>query len=160
MAEGSLPFAVKLASVSSPAPTRSSTTRRRLSSSCSTLPDHVVRGPLDALTHAGRASSSRTSSGPRIRRAPRASSSFVPCDGLDVSRPGSAPKGLPKDIVAKLNMAVVEALADPAVRSRLSEVGYEVFPRERQTPEALAALQKADAAKWWPVIRELGLKAE
>jgi tripartite-type tricarboxylate transporter receptor subunit TctC len=71
-----------------------------------------------------------------------------------------APKGLPKDIVAKLNMAVVEALADPAVRSRLSEVGYEVFPRERQTPEALAALQKADAAKWWPVIRELGLKAE
>ena len=53
-----------------------------------------------------------------------------------------------------------EALADPAVRSGLSEVGYEVFPRERQTPDALAALQKADAAKWWPVIRELGLKAE
>ena len=67
---------------------------------------------------------------------------------------------MPKEIVAKLNGVVVEALADPAVRSRLSEVGYEVFPRERQTPEALAALQKADAAKWWPVIRELGLKAE
>jgi hypothetical protein len=46
------------------------------------------------------------------------------------------------------------------VRSRLAELGYEVFPREQQTPEALAALQKADAEKWWPIIRELGLKAE
>jgi len=54
----------------------------------------------------------------------------------------------------------VEALADPGVRTRLVELGYEVFPRERQTPEALAALQKADAAKWWPIIKELGLKAE
>jgi tripartite-type tricarboxylate transporter receptor subunit TctC len=70
------------------------------------------------------------------------------------------PKGLPKDIVGRLNAAIVEALADPAVRSRLGELGYEVFPRERQAPEALAALQKADAAKWWPIIKELGLKAE
>jgi tripartite-type tricarboxylate transporter receptor subunit TctC len=71
-----------------------------------------------------------------------------------------APKGTPKDIISKLNAAAVEALADPAVRSRFAELGYEVFPRERQTADALAALQKADAEKWWPIIKELGIKAE
>jgi tripartite-type tricarboxylate transporter receptor subunit TctC len=71
-----------------------------------------------------------------------------------------APKGTPQDVIGKLNAAAVEALADPAVRSRVADLGYEIFPRERQTPEALAALQKADAAKWWPIIKELGIKAE
>jgi tripartite-type tricarboxylate transporter receptor subunit TctC len=71
-----------------------------------------------------------------------------------------APKGTPKDMVGRFNAAAVEALTDAAVRARLAELGYEVFQRERQTPEALAALQKADAAKWWPIIKELGLKAE
>jgi len=70
------------------------------------------------------------------------------------------PRGTPKEIIGKLNAAVVEALAEPAARSRLAELGYEAFPRERQTPETLAALQKADAEKWWPVIKELGIKAE
>jgi hypothetical protein len=55
-----------------------------------------------------------------------------------------------------LNTAVVEALADPAAHSRLAELGYEVFSRERQTPEALAGLQKADADKWWPIIKSWG----
>jgi tripartite-type tricarboxylate transporter receptor subunit TctC len=71
-----------------------------------------------------------------------------------------APKGTPKDIIDKLNSAAVEALADAAVRSRLVDFAYEVFPRERQTPEALDALVKADAEKWWPIIKELGIKAE
>jgi tripartite-type tricarboxylate transporter receptor subunit TctC len=71
-----------------------------------------------------------------------------------------APKGTPKDIIGKLNAAAVEALADPTVRSRVADLGQEIFPRESQTPEALAALQKADAAKWWPIIKELGIKAE
>jgi tripartite-type tricarboxylate transporter receptor subunit TctC len=71
-----------------------------------------------------------------------------------------APKGTPRDIVAKLDAATVDALADPAVRSRLADLGYEVFPRERQTPEALNAMQKADAEKWWPIIKESGIKAE
>jgi tripartite-type tricarboxylate transporter receptor subunit TctC len=71
-----------------------------------------------------------------------------------------APKGTPKDIIGKLNAAAVEALADPAVRSRLADLGEEIFPREQQTPEALGALVKADAEKWWPFIRELGIKAE
>jgi hypothetical protein len=56
--------------------------------------------------------------------------------------------------------AAVEALADPAVRTRLVELGTEIFPREQQTPEALGTLQKADAAKWWPIIKQLGIKAE
>jgi tripartite-type tricarboxylate transporter receptor subunit TctC len=71
-----------------------------------------------------------------------------------------APRGTPRDVVNKLNGAAVAALADPAVRSRLVDLGFEVFPRERQTPDALGALVKADAAKWWPIIKELGIKAE
>jgi tripartite-type tricarboxylate transporter receptor subunit TctC len=70
------------------------------------------------------------------------------------------PRGTPKDIIGKLNAAAVEALADPAVRSRLVELGFEVFPREQQTPEGLGALVKAGAKKWWPIIKELGIKAE
>jgi len=69
-----------------------------------------------------------------------------------------APKGTPKDTIERLNGAAVEALADPAVRSRLAELGYEAFPRGEQTPEALAAMQRATAEKWWPIIRELGIK--
>ena len=71
-----------------------------------------------------------------------------------------APKGTPKDIIGKLNAAAVEALADPAVRSRLAALGMEIFPREQQTPEALGALVKADAEKWWPVIKASGIRAE
>jgi tripartite-type tricarboxylate transporter receptor subunit TctC len=56
-----------------------------------------------------------------------------------------APKATPKDVVDKLNGVVVEALADPVVRSRFGDLGFEVFPREKQTPEALTAMQKADA---------------
>jgi tripartite-type tricarboxylate transporter receptor subunit TctC len=71
-----------------------------------------------------------------------------------------APKGTPKNVIDKLNVATVGALADPVVRSRLADLGYEVLSRARQTPEGLGALQKADAAKWWPIIKELGIKAE
>jgi tripartite-type tricarboxylate transporter receptor subunit TctC len=71
-----------------------------------------------------------------------------------------APRGTPNDIIGKLNAAAVEALADPAVRSRLADLGMEVFSRERQTPETLGALVKADAERWWPIIKELGIKAE
>jgi tripartite-type tricarboxylate transporter receptor subunit TctC len=71
-----------------------------------------------------------------------------------------APRGTSRDIVSKLNAAAVEALADPAVRSRLAEFGFDVFPRERQTPQALGTMVKADAEKWWPIIKEFGIKAE
>jgi tripartite-type tricarboxylate transporter receptor subunit TctC len=71
-----------------------------------------------------------------------------------------APRGTPKDIIGKLNSAAMETLADSAVRSRLVDLGYEVFRREQQTPEALGALVKADAEKWWPIIKEFKIKAE
>jgi tripartite-type tricarboxylate transporter receptor subunit TctC len=71
-----------------------------------------------------------------------------------------APKGTPAEIIGKLNAAAVAALADPTVRSRLVDLGCEVFPRAQQTPQALGALQRADAEKWWPIIKELGIKAE
>jgi tripartite-type tricarboxylate transporter receptor subunit TctC len=71
-----------------------------------------------------------------------------------------APKGTPKEIIGRLNAAARDALADPAVRSRLADLGMEVFPRKQQTPEALGALQKADAEKWWPLIKEFGIRAE
>jgi tripartite-type tricarboxylate transporter receptor subunit TctC len=71
-----------------------------------------------------------------------------------------APKGTPKEIIGRLNAAAVEALADPAARSRFVDIGLEVFPRERQTPETLGALVKAGAEKWWPIIKEFGIKAE
>jgi tripartite-type tricarboxylate transporter receptor subunit TctC len=71
-----------------------------------------------------------------------------------------APKNVPKEIIGKLNSAAVEALADQGVRSRLADLGFEVYPRERQTPEALNAIRKADAEKWWPIIKELGIKPE
>jgi tripartite-type tricarboxylate transporter receptor subunit TctC len=71
-----------------------------------------------------------------------------------------APKSTPKSVVEQLNVAIVEALADPTVRSRLSGLGEQIFPREQQTPESLAALQKAEMEKWWPIIREANIKVE
>jgi tripartite-type tricarboxylate transporter receptor subunit TctC len=70
------------------------------------------------------------------------------------------PKGTPKDIVAKLNGAVVKALADPTVRQRFLDQGQEVPPREQQTQEALAAYHKAEIEKWWPIIKAANIKAE
>jgi tripartite-type tricarboxylate transporter receptor subunit TctC len=59
-----------------------------------------------------------------------------------------------------LNAAVVEALAQPAVRAKLAELGQDIFPREKQTPEALAAFQRAAIEKWWPIIKDGNIKVE
>jgi len=64
-----------------------------------------------------------------------------------------APKGTPKDVIAKLNAAVVETLSDPAVRKRLTDQGWAVASREQQTPEALGAYHQAEIKKWWPIIK-------
>jgi tripartite-type tricarboxylate transporter receptor subunit TctC len=71
-----------------------------------------------------------------------------------------APKGTLKDVVLKLNGAVVDALNDPAVRSLLVDLGQEIPPRDQQTPEALGAFQRAEIEKWWPIIKAAGVKAE
>ena len=71
-----------------------------------------------------------------------------------------APKGTPKDVIAKLNGALVEALADPAVKARFTELGLDVASREQQTPEGLAAFHKAEIEKWWPIIKATKIKGE
>jgi tripartite-type tricarboxylate transporter receptor subunit TctC len=71
-----------------------------------------------------------------------------------------APRGTPKDVITKLNAAVVTALADPAVQQRYAAQGQDIWPRDQQTPNALAAHHKAEIEKWWPIIKAAHLKAE
>ena len=71
-----------------------------------------------------------------------------------------APKGTRKDVIATLDAAVVETLADPVVRQRLIDLGQESWPRDKQTPQALAAQQKAEIEKWWPIIKAANIRAE
>ena len=79
-------------------------------------------------------------------------------------QPCLTPNGLAspsqQKIIDRLNGAAVEALADPTARSRLVQLGMEIFPREQQTPQALGSLQKADAEKWWPLIKAANIRRE
>jgi tripartite-type tricarboxylate transporter receptor subunit TctC len=70
------------------------------------------------------------------------------------------PKNTPKDIVATLNATMVQVLADPAVKERLADLGIQTSPLDQQSPEALRELQKAEAERWWPIIKAANLKAE
>jgi tripartite-type tricarboxylate transporter receptor subunit TctC len=69
-----------------------------------------------------------------------------------------APKDTPKEIIAKLNAAVVEALADPVIVKRFAAMGLDIPPRDKQTPEALADHQQAEVKKWWPMIKAADIK--
>ncbi len=71
-----------------------------------------------------------------------------------------APKATPQDIIMKVNAAVVSALGDAAVKERFAALGQDIWPKDQQTPQALAAVYKADTEKWWPIIRAEGLHAE
>jgi tripartite-type tricarboxylate transporter receptor subunit TctC len=71
-----------------------------------------------------------------------------------------APKGTPPDAIAKVSRAVAEALADAKVEQRLREIGQEPFPPAQRSPSAMAAFQRAEADKWWPIIKAAGLKGE
>jgi len=70
------------------------------------------------------------------------------------------PRGMPKEVVAKLNGAMMQALTDPKVRERIAVLGLEIAPREQQSPEGLAAFHKAELDKWWPVIKAANIKVE
>lgn len=70
------------------------------------------------------------------------------------------PKATPREIVAKLNAALVKTLADPDIRSRLAKIAQDIFPPDQQTPAALAAYHKAEIDKWWPIIKEAGIKPQ
>jgi tripartite-type tricarboxylate transporter receptor subunit TctC len=71
-----------------------------------------------------------------------------------------APKATPREIVNAVNRAVVASLADPKVRERLDSQAIEIAAREKQTPEALAAIQRAEIKKWWPIIEAAGIKPQ
>jgi len=70
------------------------------------------------------------------------------------------PKGMPKEIVNAVNRAVVASLASPKVRERLESQAIDIATREKQTPEALAAIQQAEIRKWWPIIESAGIKPQ
>ncbi len=70
------------------------------------------------------------------------------------------PKGTPKEIVAKLNTAAVEALSDPAVRKQLENLGLQMTPLDQLSPQALGDWQKAEIAKWWPMIKAANVKVD
>jgi tripartite-type tricarboxylate transporter receptor subunit TctC len=71
-----------------------------------------------------------------------------------------APKNTPKNVLAKLNAAVIAALADDNVKVRLAKLGQQIAPRELQAPEAFGAFQKSEAEKWWPIIKAANIKVE
>lgn len=70
------------------------------------------------------------------------------------------PKATPKDVVTRVNGAVRGALGDPAVRQKLADLGQEIPAADQLSPEALAAFQKAEIEKWWPIVKAAGIKAE
>jgi len=70
------------------------------------------------------------------------------------------PKSTPKDIIAKLNATMVQILAAPQVQQRFEELGIEITPQQQQSPEALRAFQKAEADRWWPIIKAANIKVD
>jgi tripartite-type tricarboxylate transporter receptor subunit TctC len=70
------------------------------------------------------------------------------------------PKGAPEPVIMKLNAAVQAALAEPSLRARIAQLGQQIFPREEQTPDGLAAFQKAEIEKWWPIIKAANIRGE
>jgi len=99
----------------------------------------------------------RLSAAPEI---PTVDEAGLPCLYVSVWFGIWAPKGTPREIIGKLNAAMVSALAEPVVRQRLADLGQEITPREQQSPEALAAFHKAETEKWWPLVKAAGIRPE
>ena len=111
-------------------------------------------GKIRALAVAAK---TRLASAPDI---PTADEAGLPGFYLPIWHGTWAPKGTPRDVVNKLNAAIVDVLADAGVRQRMADLGQEIPPRDQQTPQALGAFHKAEIEKWWPIVRAAGIKAE
>jgi tripartite-type tricarboxylate transporter receptor subunit TctC len=127
--------------------------------------DMIIDDPTNSLPHvcAGRIKAFAVTAKTRMAAAPDVPTvDEAGLPGFYFSRWHAlwVPKATPKNIVGKLNAAITDALADPAMRTRLADLGQEIFPRDQQTPEALGALQKAEIEKWWPIIKAAGIKGE
>jgi tripartite-type tricarboxylate transporter receptor subunit TctC len=115
---------------------------------------HVRSGKIRAYAIA---SDTRLAVAPEI---PTATEAGLPGFHISVWHALLVPKGTPKSTIAKLNAAVVDSLADPAVRQRLVDLGQDIPSREQQTSQALAAFHKAEIEKWWPIIKAANIKVE
>ena len=127
--------------------------------------DLIIDDPTNALPHlrSGRIKAFAVTAPARLAAAPEIPTvDEAGLPGFYFSRWHAlwAPHGTPRDVVVKLNAALMAALADPGVRAKLADLGQDIFPREQQTPEALAAWHRAEIEKWWPLIRAAGIKAE
>jgi len=127
--------------------------------------DMMIADPITALPQAragtikiyGVASDTRLPSAPDV---PTVDEAGLPGYHISLWHGFWVPRGAPKPIIERIQAATVDALADPGTRAKLAEAGQEIFPRERQTPEALRTLQKADIEKWWPIIKAGNIKME
>lgn len=122
-------------------------------STASALPA-VRNGLIRAYAFTGGARSAATADIPTVREAGYAD--------LEMSGWGAvfAPRGTPKNAVARLHAALADAAANPDVQKKLMEIGLETFPRQQQGPEALRALQRADIEKWWPILKSADIKPD
>jgi tripartite-type tricarboxylate transporter receptor subunit TctC len=125
----------------------------------------MFESSLNVLPHAraGRIKAYAVMAKTRIGGAPDLpTSDEVGLPGLYFSYWGGvwAPKGTPKPVITKLNSAFVDALTDPLIRSRLSDLGVEIPSSDQLTPQALASLQRIEIEKWWPIIKGANLKPE
>lgn len=115
---------------------------------------HIRSGALKAFAVTAK---SRLSAAPEI---PTADEAGLPGYHLSSWNAVWAPKGTPQEAIKKINAAITTALADPLVRSRLAELGQDIFAPELESADALRRFQLAEIAKWWPIIKAAGIKAE
>jgi tripartite-type tricarboxylate transporter receptor subunit TctC len=114
----------------------------------------VRAGNIKAYAFTGR---TRLAAAPDI---PTADEAGLPAFYTSVWNAIWAPKRTPETAIARLNAAIVDALADPTAQQRLADLGLHVVPRDEQSPQALRAFHKAEIEKWWPIIKAANIKAE